>query len=241
MISHNNKCVFVHIPKTAGQSIEMFFLNFYNLDWDTRYPLLLRPNNEPKLGPPRLAHLKLHEYLSYHYMSPDQFEEYYKFTFVSNPWSRAVSFYKYEGFNKFISFKKFVEKKLPELINKAGYFYGSQYSFIYNENQTTIDFIGRFENLNLDFGKICEKLEIPFTQLPHRNSSEEKRKRYNLKYYGKMFIKYPDSFFSKGGDQIKSRDYKDYYDSSLIRIIEELYHKDIEVFNYDFENTHYKK
>ena len=31
MISHQFKCVFVHVPKTAGQSIEQFFLNLHQL------------------------------------------------------------------------------------------------------------------------------------------------------------------------------------------------------------------
>jgi len=134
MVSHKHKCIFVHIPKVAGQSIELFFSNLLGLDWKTRAPLLLRPNDESEIGPPRLAHLKLQEYLSYHYISPNLFKEYYKFTFVRNPWSRTVSFYKYGNFNRQISFKRFVEINLPNLIVEKEWFYGSQYDFIYNNN-----------------------------------------------------------------------------------------------------------
>ena len=65
MISHHQKCVFVHIPKNAGQSIEHVFINLLELTWETRAPLLLRRNEHPELGPLRLAHLKAEEYVKY--------------------------------------------------------------------------------------------------------------------------------------------------------------------------------
>ena len=57
MISHRHQCVFVHVPKTAGISIEHVFLAQYGLTWDERAPLLLRFNPDPALGPERLGHL----------------------------------------------------------------------------------------------------------------------------------------------------------------------------------------
>jgi hypothetical protein len=44
MISYKRKCVFVHIPKCAGQSIESVFDNDAGLTWENRAPFLLRPN-----------------------------------------------------------------------------------------------------------------------------------------------------------------------------------------------------
>ena len=100
MICHHYKCVFVHIPKNAGQSIEHVFLNLLNLTWETRAPLLLRCNDRLELGPPRLAHLKADEYVRYNYLTQEMFNDYFKFSFVRNPWSRIISIYKYLGFNK---------------------------------------------------------------------------------------------------------------------------------------------
>jgi hypothetical protein len=57
MISHKRKCVFVHIPKCAGQSIESVFVNDAGLTWEDRAPLLLRPNANNRVGLPFLAHL----------------------------------------------------------------------------------------------------------------------------------------------------------------------------------------
>ena len=81
-------CVFVHVPKCAGQSVEMFFLNRIGLDWERRAPLLLRPNDVPALGPHLLAHLKAHEYVEKKWMTPLEFNEYFKFAFVRNPWGQ---------------------------------------------------------------------------------------------------------------------------------------------------------
>jgi hypothetical protein len=77
MLCHHDRCIFVHVPKTAGQSIEHVFLDRVGLTWETRAPLLLRPNDQPRLGPPRLAHLKAREYVACKYVTPEQFAGYF--------------------------------------------------------------------------------------------------------------------------------------------------------------------
>lgn len=64
MICHPYRCVFVHVPKTAGMSIEHVFLGLQGLTWEKRSALLLRHNDDPAKGPPRLSHLKASEYVS---------------------------------------------------------------------------------------------------------------------------------------------------------------------------------
>ena len=95
MICHDFRTIFVHVPKTAGQSVEMVFLNKLNLTWEQRAPLLLRPNSDPAKGPPRLAHLYASEYVSCGHISDEDFARYFKFSVVRNPWARAVSVYKF--------------------------------------------------------------------------------------------------------------------------------------------------
>lgn len=95
MISHFHRTVFVHIPKCGGQSIESVFLADLGLIWELRAPLLLRPNDDPRLGPPRLAHLLARDYARYHYLSDELFQSYYSFSVLRDPVARVISLYNY--------------------------------------------------------------------------------------------------------------------------------------------------
>ena len=153
MICQQYKCTFVHIPKNAGQSIENVFLNLLNLTWRQRAPLLLRPKVGDELGPPVLAHLKINEYSQYKYITQKMLEDYFKFAFVRNPWSRMISIYKYLGFNEKLEFKEFLTGVFKQKLLKDKYwFVRPQNDFICAEDgQILVDYIGRFESLQNDF------------------------------------------------------------------------------------------
>ena len=172
MICHPYRCVFIHIPKTGGISVDHVFLELVGLTWDTRAPLLLRANDDPAKGPPRLAHLKATEYVSCGHLSPDQFDAYFKFSFVRNPWDRIVSEYKYRGHPMRMSFKTWLFEFLPEPGFTDAYRHiVPQHEFIHDAEGTLLaDFVGRYENLQADFDVICERLGIPRTPLPTRTA-----------------------------------------------------------------------
>lgn len=160
MISEKYKCIFVHIPKVAGQSIENIFLSLHNLTWKQRDSLLLRHNLKPEIGPERLAHLTASEYINYRYITQDKFNSYFKFSFVRNPWDRFVSEFKFRGFDKNYSFKDFVLRGLPkkDLYSDAYRHIIPQYQYLYDDKGNQLeDFVGRFENLQSDFDVICSK------------------------------------------------------------------------------------
>ena len=182
MLCHEYKCIFVHIPKTAGQSIEHVFLRRLGLTWETRAPLLLRPNNNPKLGPPALAHLTASEYITCGHVTPEQFDSYFKFSFVRNPWARIVSEYKYRGYPKKIDFKTYLFKHLPKPGWSDEYRHiMPQYNFLYDEKgKLLVDFVGKFENLQNDFYKVCKRLGFPPITLPHANKSLKSDKHISL-------------------------------------------------------------
>lgn len=217
MISHHDKCVFVHVPKCAGQSIEMFFLARVGLEWETRAPLLLRPNDVPALGPPRLAHLKAHEYVEKKWMTPAQFDEYFKFAFVRNPWDRIASFYRFLGFDRRCSFSRFVVKHLPGEIEKRRWFLCPQAEYLYGtDDKLLVDFVGRFESLAQDFASACQQMGMSDATLPHVNDSKRTRP-------GVMrWITRP------------SLPYRDMYDERSKQVVASLYQADVEAFKYSF-------
>ena len=121
MICHQYRCVFIHIPKTGGISVDHVFLRLVGLTWATRAPLLLRANDDPAKGPPRLAHLMGIEYVSCGHLSPELFDAYFKFSFVRNPWDRLVSEYKYQRHPMRMSFKTWLFHHLPEPVFSDAY------------------------------------------------------------------------------------------------------------------------
>lgn len=240
MICKKYKCLFVHIPKTAGQSIESVFLRLSGLDWETRASLLLKPNLNKEEGPPRLAHLTAQEYLKYGYISKGLFDSYFKFSFVRNPWARLVSEYKFSYSSKY-DFKRFLFEHFPEpeddIYFKSEDHYRHvmpQYKFIYDSNGIClVDYIGRFENLQHDFNLICPKISISEIVLPDKNKSLPEGKFLRLMLAGlKRAGINPKSLFSKR--EKKKIHYTEYYDDESEKFVAELYKKDIEMFSYEF-------
>jgi hypothetical protein len=235
MISHHHKCVFIHIPKTAGQSIEQVFLDLLGLTWEERNPLLLKPNDNPELGPPRLAHLRAYEYVSYKHMTAFEFNSYFKFTFVRNPWDRAVSIYKHLANSDEYDFKQFLFKKLSRTLwNKMHWFVRPQSDFIYAPNgELLIDFIGRFENIQGDFEYVCEQIGLQLIKVPHMNKSIRKKNEYsyNPKQLAKHFLQ---RVSLADRNKYKFESYVEFYDNESKELVAELYERDIVTFRYNF-------
>ena len=230
MLSHEYRCIFIHIPKVAGQSIEHLFLGLHGLTWETRAPLLLRANNDPRLGPPRLAHLKASEYVSCGHITQETFNSYFKFSFVRNPWSRLVSVYKYLGFYEVMPFKQFLTEDFDKKTQwESHLFVEPQYEYLFDDSgHQLVDFIGRFESLQADFEVVCNKIGIPSTRLPHVNESAVNRSIY-LKF--KQLVK---RFSPPYKTYDMHNHYAEYYDNESKQLVADYYARDIEVFHYEF-------
>lgn len=241
MISHHHKCIFVHIPKTAGQSVEHVFLNLLGLTWETRAPLLLRPNDRPELGPPRLAHLTAQEYVSCRYLPQEMFDQYFKFAFVRNPWSRLVSIYKYLKFDQHIDFKTFVMREFQNHVMTDHFWFARpQSDFLYDANgELLVDFVGRFEQLQDDFSRVCQKIGLPDTELPHVNASSKGQASspaVQTQQAGNVSISFS---FSVSGDSAapatSSGGFRDHYDAESREVVARVYQRDIELLGYSFD------
>jgi chondroitin 4-sulfotransferase 11 len=167
MINHKHKCIFIHIPKTGGTSIESALG-----DWG------LTPDNE--------CELMGDTYRSQHHtlqsVKKSLRENYFKFAFVRNPWDRAVSSYCYyrDGGNKKSDshlqellpsdFKSFVAHKwnvIPKIARK------DQFSHLEVDGKVELDFIGRFERIEYDYEYVSKKIRLT-RKLPHVRISKHK-------------------------------------------------------------------
>ena len=187
MISHHHKTIFVHVPKCAGQSIEQAFLHHLGLSWENRAPLLLQRNRNPGVGPPRLAHLTVGEYLHYHYASTELFQRYYTFTVLRDPVSRVLSFYNYlrvrNRVGTRISLDRFVQEWLPRQMKTLsapetshegkGWFIRPQADYLSaDETGPKLDDVFRLEDLARGFDTLKERAGLA-SALPHVNKSRK--------------------------------------------------------------------
>jgi hypothetical protein len=232
MICKPYRCIFVHIPKTAGRSVEMFFINKLMLDRDDenhRQQLLITDNDDPAKGTEKLSHLSAYEYVQCGHIAEQVYSAYFKFSFVRNPWARLVSEYRYRNFLTHKSFKDFVLNKLPEPSWDDKYRHVMpQTEMLYDHNgNLLVDFVGKFEQLQEDFERVCSRLGFNDSKLPHINSSDKasrelRRKTRNLIY--------------RNGES-KLRRYVDFYDTETREVVAELYRADIKNFDYQFSDA----
>ena len=161
--------VFIHIPRTAGTSLRKAL--------DIKKPRLRKYwTGIITLG--HKSNLRL----------PD---DAFTFSFCRNPYDRAVSMWAFNNKvrNLDISFTEFCR----ELDNWT---WGHRIRLPQATWVDGIDFVGYFENLEEDFGILCDKLGIERRPLPHENATEhgpwqeyytEETQRIVLSYYAVDF------------------------------------------------------
>ena len=98
--------------------------------------------------------------------APTEWETYFKFCFVRNPFDRAVSDYRWRTRGKpDISFLEFLERVAdparpdPEHIVPNP---RSNWPIYTIDDQIAVDFVGRFERFADDLAHVCNTLSIPF-------------------------------------------------------------------------------
>lgn len=227
MISHSHKVIFVHVPKVAGQSIEHMFLQALGLDWEHRESLLLRKKKSNEVGPERLAHLTAEEYVSLGYIDKALFEDYFKFSFVRNPYQRAFSFYNFLGYARIISFRTFVKKVLPQKLKEDDFFFRSQYDYLFSKEGTLlVDYVGRLEQIKSDIEKVKDRSGLQGISLPHANKSKGEWRRAVRLLLNNPSLAAQLNFFNN------KKSFEGIVDAELKSLIAEMYTKDFEAFDY---------
>jgi len=177
MISFQKRFLFVHIPKTAGNSIQSVLRDYSE---DQLVALRREQDGIERFGlrNPKYK-IKKHSTLADYRaaLGEMEFGNLYKFTCVRNPWDRMVSYYFTPTQNTVAWDRKKFRKIISEALSVADYLRlgrGEEDPF------GNVNYIMRFENLPDDFRTICAALDISPTTLPRYNRS---RREHYSKYY----------------------------------------------------------
>jgi len=173
VISDKLRCVFVHVQKTGGSSIEA----------------VLR-QNDPQIGSPLNAGRRHQGALELKSLLPAQrWDSYFKFAFVRNPWDRLVSWYFMcvqatapNAFARYVmenvpTFEDFVVRPTGILERTTR----NQLDYLVDaDGRMLVDRVGRYEALDADFSDVMRRLGISGA-LPRANPSAHESYRH---YYG---------------------------------------------------------
>jgi hypothetical protein len=170
MIDHSKKIIFIAIPKTGTKTIDEAIGGFID-----------RHCHE------EAAKLKFK-------FGEAVFNQYFKFCFARNPWDKILSEFKFMkkrlGEHKSGTLRINNNPHWPEFgaLDKMDFKTfitgGSEgkwslppsnlYWMTDSSGQIIVDFVGKFENLQKDFDFVCDKIEIPRQELPHKNKTKHK-------------------------------------------------------------------
>ena len=208
IISHKHKFIFIHINRCGGTAIAKALLPYLDakdviLGYTPQFEKISEKNKEKGYLWKHSRAIEVRKILG-----ENVWDNYFKFSFVRNPYDRIVSTYHWwieNGEN----YRPDITKKIAAISFRAylssRYFYIKPCGYYIDDGNGNIivDFIGKFENINEDFGKICNNIGFPIIGLTRQNLS---RRSYNRNYYNNYKAK---------------------------QIISNRFRKDIEFFGYD--------
>ena len=209
LISRKHNFLFVHVYKNGGMSVSKALSPFAVNKYQRETVRVLKQLNLPcpkNWDPnPFDTHVTASDLVTV--MGQAEFNSFFSFAFVRNPWDWLVSIYCYvlkkpdhrlhDHFISLGSFENYIgwqcEDGLP-----------TQKEFLFSQDdQQLVSFLGRFENLEQDFKTVCTQIGVS-AELPKLNVSRQ------------------------------SRSFKEYYDERLVEMVREKYQSDIDLFDYQF-------
>lgn len=192
------KLIYIHVPKTGGTSIRAALNETAGegAEWNSNgiWPALLANARRdelfrvfkrffPEQSARTVAHQHLPAYLLREFVSPHVWATYYKFAMVRNPWDYVVSMYHFlreaatdeKGFltrghpdlaflvRQCSTFEEWV-RLMPMLeLDMTSYFSD-------DDGNVIVDYIARYEDLDQEFARLCDRLGI-VANLPRLNTS----------------------------------------------------------------------
>lgn len=201
IISSRKKFIFFHLSKVAGSSINNALRKYADIPFDRLYNYMFDYLGEQRLLGLYERHIRpwdLKKKLDNH-----KFDTYFKFAFVRNPWDWHVSAYHYNFYDSNAIWHSIVKEKsfeeyLEWVVQNIEQVGANQYGFLADpDGNLLVDFVGKFENLDEDFERICGHLNIK-ENLPRKNTS--KRELDYRKYYTAVSKELVSEYFKKDID-----------------------------------------
>lgn len=221
-MSHKNKWIFCHVPKAAGTSVRLALRPYSDVEGCTdnqqKHGFEVRPPYNKQQDIDFFIHNPSWEICEIAKQKKGiDVSDYFKFSFVRNPWDRVLSLYLYKKRESEVVGEKrqyHADLYVKQTSGGFGHFVKNylhdqrmQIRFLKNLDKKNADiccdFIGRFENLNEDFAEICRRIGLPEIDLPVTNTTKHKH-------------------------------YSEYYTEQTKQIVENYYAEDIKYFNYEF-------
>ena len=180
LISHKHQFLFVHIAKTGGTSVRSALRRYR---WSGRYgPALFiasmmsqmtRPRHRLGVKFPRHAKAVAAKEM----LPAEIYDQLFKFVFVRNPWDLQVSSWHHIGrekphvlgsvktFEEFLRLKFDPDREYDYMLDISREL---QSDYIVDlHGHTIVDFIGRYDNLQADFDRVCERIGLPLRVFHH--------------------------------------------------------------------------
>ena len=202
MISIQKQFLFIHVPKTGGNSIQNILMHYSEDD------VVALPQHRDEHGFEQFQvknskhetdkHFTLSQYKNV--LDKNAYRSLYKFATIRNPWDMLVSHYFSPHWGgdvewdrtKFVTLikkrrtlRQFISTRERSLSERALAKIGLSQLVKQSSLVSDIDFLIRFEKLDEDFAKVCNQLGIEHVALSKRNAST--RSHYS-KYYDEESI-----------------------------------------------------
>jgi hypothetical protein len=205
IVSALHRFLFVAIPKTGTHSIREALREHLGPEDLEQAGLFVRKQFPiPELAALRHGHLTLAQVRPY--LKPEDFDSFFKFCFVRNPFDRFISFCAFMTRVRGHFEKDHAGVMRHFIANPpwANVLFQPQHAFVCGDDgQLLTDYVGRVETMQQSYDEIAARIGIPTAKLEQVNSSGREG-------------------------------YRQYYDASLADGVAKLYARDLELFGYEF-------
>ncbi len=214
-ISHTNKFIYISIPKTGSTSLRNAINDYSEIKIDRTYHLAnlsiersavtgFYPSNYWKVSTHMTAQELFYIWPEIFPNKKDDWNKYFKFTLVRNPWARRVSQWQFirskakkESIATFSGYcyevYKLCEGKFHKFVARSSKL-DQQVNWIKDDSgEKKLDYVCKLEEIDESFQFICNKLKIENYSFPHENQSQH---HHYTKYFNTKMVDYLANIYS---------------------------------------------